>query len=61
MRMLVTGLSGLNKKAPLERIAEALKSEGLDLDLCHLGSNVRSCLLDLLRRILLVLISVGGV
>ncbi len=37
MRALVTGLSGLNKKEPLERVAAALRAEGLDLALFHLG------------------------
>ena len=37
MKVLVTGLSGLNKKEPLERIAAGLRSAGLDVDLYHIG------------------------
>lgn len=37
MKVLVTGLSGINKREPLERIAVDLRNEGLDVALFHLG------------------------
>jgi len=37
MRLLCTGLSGLNKKRPLEAITAALQGEGLDVRLFNIG------------------------
>ena len=37
MRVLVTGLSGLNKKRPLEKITAELRAEGIELEVFHIG------------------------
>jgi adenylate kinase len=37
MRVLITGMSGLNKTAPLDRVAAQLDKEGIDIRVFHVG------------------------